>query len=380
MKTRAFISTIAMATLAIPALSHAQDKSDAELQTKIAKSIESGLSYLGKQQKSGGFWSSPDYPGLTALVLQTYIGAPEGKHRKDEAATKALSFLRSNAKPDGGIYTERMGVYNTSICLTALLKAGDPADKKLIDAAHRYLTGGQAKNSTNPASDGGFGYEIGDSGKGKGSRSDLDNTVFTLEALSLYRDMQRAQEKPVENDLNWNAAIDFVTRCQHLRSHNKEEWASDAPEEKGGFVYTPTGEGERGADKAQALRSYGTMTYAGLLSFIYADLKPTDPRVKAALEWASSHYTLEENPGQGAQGLYYYYHTMSKALTAANVKLLETKAGKSVPWRVELANKILSLQRPDGSWVSENGRWMEKDPNLVTSYCLLALEALHGGK
>jgi squalene cyclase len=34
-------------------------------------------------------------------------------------------------------------------------------------------------------------------------------------------------------------------------------------------------------------------------------------------------------------------------------------------------------QKPDGSWASENGRWMEKDPNLVTTYCLLALAYVH---
>ncbi len=377
MKTRTFISMLAMASWFFPAASHAQDKSEAELQTKLATAIQGGLSFLGKQQKPGGFWSSPDYPGLTALVVQTYLGAPGATHRKDAEVVKALAYIRGNAKPDGGIYAERMGVYNTSICLTTLLKAADPADKKLLDDAHRYLTGGQAKHSTNPASDGGFGYEIGDSGKGKGSRSDLDNTVFTLEALRLYRDIQRAQEIPVEHELNWTAAVDFVSRCQHLRSHNKEAWVSDSPEEKGGFVYAPTGEGERGTDQAQALRSYGTMTYAGMLSLIYADLKSADPRVKSAVEWASQHYSLDENPGQGTQGLYYYYHTMAKALTAANVQALEIKAGKSVPWRLELANKILSLQRPDGSWVSENGRWMEKDPNLVTTYCLLTLEVLH---
>jgi squalene-hopene/tetraprenyl-beta-curcumene cyclase len=27
----------------------------------------------------------------------------------------------------------------------------------------------------------------------------------------------------------------------------------------------------------------------------------------------------------------------------------------------------------DGSWVNENPRWMEGDPNLVTAYALLAL-------
>jgi squalene-hopene/tetraprenyl-beta-curcumene cyclase len=50
--------------------------------------------------------------------------------------------------------------------------------------------------------------------------------------------------------------------------------------------------------------------------------------------------------------------------------------GKKVDWRHELRAKILSLQKPDGSWANDTPRWMETDPVLVTSYCLLALESL----
>lgn len=76
------------------------------------------------------------------------------------------------------------------------------------------------------------------------------------------------------------------------------------------------------------MRSYGSMSYAGLLSYIYADLKPTDPRVTAVLDWLRDNYTLDENPGLGAQGLYYYYELMTKALTACHVDTLELKNGK----------------------------------------------------
>ena len=50
------------------------------------------------------------------------------------------------------------------------------------------------------------------------------------------------------------------------------------------------------------------MSYAGLLSFIYAEMDPQDSRVKAVKEWLSKHYTIDENPGMGPQGLFYYYH------------------------------------------------------------------------
>ena len=50
------------------------------------------------------------------------------------------------------------------------------------------------------------------------------------------------------------------------------------------------------------LRSYGSMTYAGLKSMIYAGLSHDDPRVKAAWEWIGRNFTVDENPGMAASG------------------------------------------------------------------------------
>ena len=78
------------------------------------------------------------------------------------------------------------------------------------------------------------------------------------------------------------------------------------------------------------------MTYAGLKSMIYAGLAKEDPRVKAALTYITQHYTLDENPGLGQQGLYYYYHTFAKTMAvldkptltdATKVPRLASRAG-----------------------------------------------------
>lgn len=343
----------------------------AAVDAKVQDAINKGLDFLTKKQNAEGFWTDAKYPGLTALVVQAYILAPGGAHTKDAAVTKGLDFIRQQAKPNGSIYAGRMSIYNTSICLAALVRNADAKDRLLMDKAQQFLVGGQTKNAGNKASDGGYGYEA--STDGKPARTDLDNTVFTLEALKLYRDMQKKEDQPAGQQLNWNAAIDFVSRCQQLPATNKESWVSTDAAEKGGFVYQPAPES---GDNSGPPKSYGTMTYAGLLSFIYADVKPDDQRVKAAKEWIERRYTLEENPGRGADALYYYYHMMAKGLTAAGMKTLKTKDGKTVDWKAELAAKLISLQKPDGSWANENGRYMEKDPNLVTTYCLLALAYL----
>ena len=44
-------------------------------------------------------------------------------------------------------------------------------------------------------------------------------------------------------------------------------------------------------------------------------------------------------------------------------------------WRVELCEKLMSLQRPDGSWVNNEDRWYEGNPLLSTAYALLTLDA-----
>lgn len=79
----------------------------------------------------------------------------------------------------------------------------------------------------------------------------------------------------------------------------------------------------------------------------------------------------------GVQGLYYYYQAMSKALSAMGIDTLTLEDGRKVDWRDELANKLISIQKSDGSWVNTNNRWWEADPVLVTSYCVLALEQLY---
>jgi squalene-hopene/tetraprenyl-beta-curcumene cyclase len=69
---------------------------------------------------------------------------------------------------------------------------------------------------------------------------------------------------------------------------------------------------------------------------------------------------------------------MTKGLTAAGAPTLDLKDGKKIDWKRETALKLLSLQKGDGSWANDVGRWMETDANLVTSYAVMALEMIYG--
>ena len=78
-------------------------------------------------------------------------------------------------------------------------------------------------------------------------------------------------------------------------------------------------------------------------------------------------------PESAQHGLYYYYHTLARALNAYDEPIVTDSRGGKHDWRVELVNKLASLQREDGSWVGDK-RWMEENPVLVTAYVVLALQ------
>ena len=357
-----------------------RDGKKLSLRNEIQIAIDKGLAFLKTQQKADGAWSDadPNHPALTALPLVAFQREPSGKYLKNqpEFMLKGYAFIRSQAQPDGGIYSKGLSNYNTSTALLALLQSPNPKDQPIVKAARDFIISQQAKGLTDPSLDGGISY--GPTGTSR-QHPDLDNHLVALEALRAYQASRQGTETKDSTDLNWQAAIDFISRCQNLPATNKEKWVSGDPANKGGFIYFP-GDSKAGevtlADGRVALRSYGSMSYAGLLSFIYADVKKDDPRVVAALDWLQKNYSLEENPGMKRAGLFYYYHLMTKALAAADVKTLELPNGKKVDWASDLALKMINAQNGDGSWVNDTARWMEKDPVLVTTYCVLSLEII----
>ena len=94
---------------------------------------------------------------------------------------------------------------------------------------------------------------------------------------------------------------------------------------------------------------------------------------------ARRDFTFAENPGVGAQGHFYYLHTVAKALAVYGDETVVDQAGQEHAWRAEFIDQVLSMQKPEGFWVNEaNGRWMESMPELVTAYSMMALEVAAG--
>ena len=365
--------------LVVPAAAQGANRYES-IRQEIQQSIARGNAWLKSQQGADGFWDDGQLPAITALALNAAVRDPnfDREAKFPDHIEKGYTWLMAQQKPDGGIYNRGLSVYNTATSVTAMMAAGRKDFEPSIVRARKHLIDnqwdiGQKKETDNP-NDGGVGYGSDP------SHTDLSNTYLAIEALALSKKVIEDGNHGDQPDLDWDAAIKFLSRCQNLEETNDQEWASNDPKNKGGFAYSPfeskAGE-EKNPDGRVALRSYGSMSYAGLLSFIYAKLSADDPRVVAVKQWLGKNYTLDENPGMGAQGLYYYFQTMSKALSAANVDALELEDGRKADWRNELAVKLLSKQREDGSWVNDNGRWMESNPVLVTSYTILALAQIY---
>jgi squalene-hopene/tetraprenyl-beta-curcumene cyclase len=325
---------------------------------------EKAVAFLRSRQNAEGGWSTEREPGITALVATALLRSGRVT-ASDPAVTRALAYLERFIAPGGGLPDVPHANYATAIALLALQEAnrGGRYDR-LIEAGRGFLKTMQWDEGEEKPKDnafyGGAGYG------GKNSRPDLSNTAFFIEAL-------RDTGLPVDDPALQKALV-FVSRCQNLKSEfNDQPWAGKVND--GGFIYTAANGGSSfaGTEPGGGLRSYAGMTYAGLKSMIYAGLAPDDPRVKAALGYIEKHYTLDENPGMGQAGLYYYYHTFAKALVLLDRPTLTDAAGQTHDWRADLTAALAKRQNHDGSWVNPADRFLEGDPNLVTAYGLLAL-------
>ncbi len=336
-----------------------------------------GLDWLAKQQKPDGSWSAPDFPALTALPLWAF--AVSDYPDKARVVSNAVHYLLGFVQPDGSIYKPSPNKggglvnYNTAICMTALHMTGDPSLAPLILKARRFMAAAQHLEGDDVYR-GGFGYD-----KASGRQyTDLSDSVIAFEAMRMTQGAEDLRPKgEAKVDANWQAATQFLGHVQNT--------ASAGTNDAGGFAYRPD-DSHAGtttnAAGAVVMRSYGSMTYAGLLSLIYAEVSKNDPRVQSAFKWAVDNWSLEQNPGMGTQGLYYFYNIMAKSLAAFGQEAVPSKGGKPVSWRTEMVRKLVTLQRIDkdgsGYWVNDNNRWQEGDPTLVTCFTLIALDTAIG--
>jgi squalene-hopene/tetraprenyl-beta-curcumene cyclase len=349
--------------------------------------LQRGAAFLVENVTGEGLWGAlgTTDPGITAMVVGALLTVPQPRGEAVEGAIeRGLEYLVSLQRQDGSIHTGALANYVTSASVLALARAGREEHRPVLEAARNYLVELQ--------SDEGEGYGPSDRyyggvGYGGDERPDLSNLQLALEAL------EAAGLQP--GDETYQKAVVFLQRTQNRSESNDlqlvEGGVTLRPGNDGGAGYAP-GESKAGfvelPDGTKVPRSYGSMTYALLRGYLFAGLTREDPRVAAAYEWIRNHYTLDVNPGFEAgsnstapyQGLFYYFYSLAKALDTLGEEQLVDGAGVSHAWRAELAGRLLSIQRQDGSWINVNSpRWWEGNPVLATAYAMLSMDvALRG--
>lgn len=330
----------------------------------LGKIRQRAIDFLRRTQEADGSWTKSELVGVTGLITTSLLRS--GLSADEPMVANGLKNLLSHAQASGGFYAKDSLHRNYETCITVLALSEANTDGRYdahIKKAEIFLRGlqwdkGEGIESSDTAWGGG--------GYGSHQRPDLSNTQYLIEAL------KKAGVK--EDDEAMQNVRVFVSRTQNLETTaNDTKFAGLIND--GGFYYTPAagGDSKAGVTENGGLRSYGSMTYAGLKSLIYAGLDKDDQRVKAAVEWIRRNYTLVENPGMGKQGLYYYYHTFGKTMSIIAEDQFVDAAGNKHNWRAELQEKLAGLQQPNGSWRNPADRWYEGDPNLVTAYSLMAL-------
>ena len=371
-------------------LSCASTLSSAELDlNEVNKLRQAAQEFVLKDaQENGALFPGERFTlGITAIILGAVTEGPTALTLDDPRVSKALAYLKSHQQEDGGIYDPKEGVgnYVTSLTLMAMANLGDK-DEAVIKKAQGYLIGLQ--NSVDGSIfNGGIGY----GSKGPG-HEDLNNTTYAITAL---RETGIAADHPA-----MQKALAFVSRCQNLSATNP--LASSGND--GGAIYSPDvskvksfgTEKDKKIEEAESasgkLKSYGSMTYNLITTFVYLKLNQDDERFKAAVNWALTNYQFEQNPGMGPeqaqQGLYYYYMMMAKTFNMLGKTELALPNGKVVDWRVDLLaaikkrTKMLDLENGKQGlyWVNDADRWAEGLPHLVTAYILACLNDMTPAK
>ncbi len=350
--------------------------------------VDRSLKWLAAHQQEDGHWSNPEFPALTAFPVWALS---KGNYQDKEVIQKGIDYILSCVHPYGAIYRypsepkKGGGLvnYNTAVCMTALHAVGDPALLPVVLKARKFIAGTQ--HFGDDVYRGGMGY---DPNTGR-AYTDLSNSYIAYEAMRMTESAEDLRKEGERTDLDWKAAHEFVQRVHNDPDFNKQSWANKDPSEKGGFAYHPeqTRAGEvKDEQGIVRFRSMPGMTYAGLLSYIYAEVDRQDPRVIATVNWIKNHWDLEtasrdpkkKDTDAEKEGLFYLYNVMAKGLAVYGQDVFRHDQGEPFNWRKEMIEKLIGMQKIDdkgnGYWVNDVSRYWEADKVLVTSYVLIALQ------
>ncbi len=379
-------------------LAAAQD-SNSDLRKKLEEAYGKAADWLVSQQDKSGAWlqgpSGKQAPSVayTSLVVSALASAPaELREKYKDSIARGAEFLNSR-KNDDGSFGEGPGggflkTYATALALQALYTVDKEKYTDAVRGAQAYLKQNQVKEG---GAKGGSGY--GDDAPGK---EGVKKTIANLSTTGFAAEALKTSGLPQDDEF-WKLVVEFVRKCQNNSETNSDpQWVAAlnakglAVGDDGGLYYAPIADQEihkagtvKVVDK-EVIRSYGSMTYEGIKTYLYAGLKKDSPEVKAAVDWVRKNYSVDAHPGfpfdekkrDHLRGLFFYYAAMSRAMDAVGENPFRTFDGKEHDWPRELAEQLLKTMKEGKMWVNDNPSWWENDPLLVTSYVLNTLNVL----
>ncbi|MCC7136988.1 MAG: hypothetical protein IT460_01000 [Planctomycetes bacterium] len=367
-----------------------------DLDKKVGDALRNGRKFLlSVRDEATGTWEPkmPVSTGFTAFATLALIGSLErASVATDPVVLAALEAVAKAQKENGAIWGSPQFInYETSAAVSAFAAARIAKFAPVQTKARDYLVASQIRGDAKDPSYGGFPYR---SEKDPEAPVDLSNAQHAATA---------AADAGVADAEFWARVAAYASGVQNRSESNRSEVKVKVGDREttavagndGGAGYAP---GRSKADYVERPdgkvepRSYGSMTYALLKCYLLAGVKADDPRVQAAVGWISRNFTVERNPGfeqakdpakAGMQGYFYYLQTMARALAeyekaTGKVLAVTDAAGRPHEWRKEVAAKLVSLQRADGSWANDIERWEEAMPVLATSYAMQALATCQG--
>ncbi len=362
-----------------------------QLLGRIKGAVDLGSRWIAQRQNpDGGYGPYGDGPyvrvkntsdlGLTTFALYALARNPRDYTEADGPyISAAVDFILARQRQSGAFFDLKdptLPNYKTSVAILALVELDRAKYADAITRAREYVRGLQF----GPAAGydpkrhlhfGGFGY-------GSGLRGDLSNTQFALDAL--------VASGLSPSDELWTHVQPYLRLCLNRPGDVDPRLGAKGigSTGDGGARYSPNttrGPIETLDGGVRVFSSYGSMSYAALKSFLHARVERSDPDFRRLVEWISRNYSIDLNPGMatarnpsaGLHGLFYYYHTMAKALRLYGETTIKDAKGEPRDWAAELSAKLIGMQASDGSWVNTSDRWMENLPLLDTSYALISL-------
>jgi squalene-hopene/tetraprenyl-beta-curcumene cyclase len=395
MKTFAALLTASLLALGgAPVVAAPKD----DVAQKLTETYAAAADWMVGQQDESGAWKQGagdkmvPSASFTGLILTALGGAPPSlKAKYKPAVDKGLGYLLSKINTDGSVGEGPTGTfvktYATGIALMAFASV-ERTDKvaNAIRGAQAYLKQNQLKEGKDA---GGIGYGDDKPDGSKTTIANLSTTGFGAEGMH--------QSGLPQDDEFWKLVVKYVRKCQNnSETNNDPEFVAELKSkglvvgDDGSLYYSTVADAKaqkvgtkKVADK-ESIAGYGSMTYDGIKTYLYAGLKKDAPEVKAAIDWVRKNYSVELHPGfpfdaaqrQHLRGLYHYYLVMSRALDALGENPFVTFDGKKHDWAREIAEQLVKQVKDSKMWKNDNSAWFEGDPLLVTSYVLVTCNTL----